>query len=86
MEWSHQIIHRIENGRGYPDDLETLLDLIDNYSGGKTICAFADGAAMPYRTALLHFREEWEEHIRQGGCPFRGESSRAAATAQEVSA
>jgi len=69
MEWSHQIIRRIERGEGQPDDLDTLLDLIDSFSGGKTICAFADGAAMPFRTAILAFREEWEEHIRRRGCP-----------------
>jgi NADH-quinone oxidoreductase subunit F len=70
MEWSHQIITRIENGMGKPDDVDTLLDLIQNYSGGKTICAFADGAAMPYRTAILAFRDEWDRHVREGGCPF----------------
>ncbi len=75
MEWSHQIIERIENGRGEPDDLDTLLDLIDNFSGGKTICAFADGAAMPFRTAILNFREEWEEHIRRKACPFRSKGA-----------
>ncbi|KAA3612738.1 MAG: NADH-quinone oxidoreductase subunit NuoF [Planctomycetota bacterium] len=65
MEWSYQIIRRIEEGRGHPSDLKTFADLIQNFSGGKTICAFADGAAMPFKTALLHFREEWEEAIRR---------------------
>ncbi|HEX9794301.1 MAG TPA: NADH-quinone oxidoreductase subunit NuoF [Planctomycetota bacterium] len=76
MEWSHQIIGRIEAGQGRPDDVDTLLELIDNYSGGKTICAFADGAAMPYRTAILAFRDEWDAHVRLGGCPFES-SARA---------
>ena len=81
MEWCHQVIQRIEYGEGQPDDIATLLDLIENFSGGKTICAFADGAAMPYRTAILAFREEWEEHVRRGGCPFDPSASRPLAAA-----
>ncbi|TAH34704.1 MAG: NADH oxidoreductase (quinone) subunit F [Planctomycetota bacterium] len=77
MEWCYQIIRRIELGQGQPDDVATLLDLIENFAGGKTICAFADGAAMPYRTAIQAFRAEWDEHVRRGGCPFAQSGERA---------
>jgi NADH-quinone oxidoreductase subunit F len=34
--------------------------------GGTTICALADGAAMPLRSYLEKFREEFEYYIEHG--------------------
>jgi NADH-quinone oxidoreductase subunit F len=68
--WIHPIVRDLEAGRGPPGALDLLLDLCKNMSGGKTICAFADGAALPVVSALRHFRGEFERHVLQGGCPF----------------
>ena len=39
----------------------------------RAFCALADGAASVLQSSLKHFREEFEEHVRIGGCPFRVE-------------
>lgn len=79
-EWTHQILKRIERGEGKLDDLDTYADLLENMSGMKTVCAFADGCVMPLRTALTDFRDEFEAHIEQGCCPV------GQAAAEEVGA
>ena len=43
---------------------------VTNNIMGNTICAFADGAAMPMLGFLLRFREEFEQHAREKKCPF----------------
>jgi NADH-quinone oxidoreductase subunit F len=69
--WLHKILHRIEHGQGRKEDLDLLLDMCDNMKG-KTICVLSDAAAMPIESYLKHFREEFEAHIRERGCPFAG--------------
>ncbi|MFQ5882234.1 MAG: NADH-quinone oxidoreductase subunit NuoF, partial [Candidatus Methylomirabilales bacterium] len=68
--WLHKILTRIEAGRGRVADLEILKDVCRNMKG-QTICVLSDSAAMPTESYLKHFREEFEAHIQQGGCPFR---------------
>lgn len=65
--WLYQIVHRIENGRGRPGDLE-LLDSIGNQMAGRTICALSDAAVFPVRSFTKHFRDEFEYHIEHGKC------------------
>lgn len=67
--WLDQIVCRIENGEGQPDDITTLLALCDGMRG-KTICALSDAAAIPVQLALQHFRAEFEQHISEKRCPF----------------
>jgi hypothetical protein len=50
-----------------------LLDVCDRIEG-KCLCPLGDACAMPVRSHILRFREEFEEHVRGGGCPF-GETS-----------
>ena len=42
---------------------------------GKSLCALGDFAACPVASYIDKFRDEFEAHIDQGGCPFGGESS-----------
>jgi NADH-quinone oxidoreductase subunit F len=37
---------------------------------GTTICALADGCAMPIDSIVRKFRHEFEDHVRLGRCPF----------------
>ena len=37
---------------------------------GNTICALGDAAALPVHSFVVKFRQEFEEHIRAGKCPF----------------
>lgn len=68
--WLHKVLKRIEEGRGRMADLELLPDVCDNMTG-QTICVLSDSAAMPTLSYLKFFREEFEAHITEGGCPFR---------------
>lgn len=63
--WVHKILSRIMNGRGNLEDLNHLLDICD-FMGGTTICALADGAAMPLKSYPTKFRAEFEEFIKSG--------------------
>jgi NADH-quinone oxidoreductase subunit F len=60
--WAAKILRRIENGRGVPADLQTLLDISDNMAG-KTICVLSDAAAAPIVSSLEKFRDDYLERI-----------------------
>jgi len=63
--WFVKILSRIESGEGSTKDIDLLLDLCDTMEG-RTICALADGTAWPIRSALVHFRSEFESKVRAG--------------------
>ncbi|AQA13310.1 NADH-quinone oxidoreductase subunit NuoF [Streptomyces samsunensis] len=67
--WLVQLLRDIEAGKGRMDDLDKLADIADNING-KSFCALGDGAASPIVSSLKYFREEYEQHITGGGCPF----------------
>lgn len=56
--WLEKIMARMAMGLGQKKDLDTLFDICDNMQG-KTICALADAAAMPMRSYLKAFPEEF---------------------------
>jgi len=63
--WYFKVIKRIYEGKGRVEDLETLIRISKNMAG-NTICAFADGAAMPFSSYPVKFRDEFEQYIREG--------------------
>ena len=67
--WLEKMLREIEEGKGTDRHLDTILDACHQMRG-TTICALADGCAMPVDSIVRKFREEFEEHIRQGRCPF----------------
>ncbi len=69
-DWIYEIAHRLERGEATPADVDTLNGLANNMSGGKTICAFAEGAAIPMLSAVKYFREEFLLHVQEKGCPI----------------
>ncbi len=69
--WLHKVLRRIEQGQGRKEDLDLLLDMCDNMRG-KTICVLSDAAAMPIESYLKHFRDEFEQHVRERACPLAG--------------
>ena len=79
--WLVQILKDLESGKGEAADLDKLLDLCDNIAG-RSFCALADGAASPIISSLKYFREEYMEHLRNGGCPFDPTKSTLFATAE----
>jgi NADH-quinone oxidoreductase subunit F len=60
--WVYRILKRVVEGGGRAGDIENLADIC-NYMGGTTICALADGAAMPLRSYPQKFRPEFEAYI-----------------------
>jgi NADH-quinone oxidoreductase subunit F len=61
--WIYKMVHRIVDGHGRKDDLDTILD-VARRGGGTTICAFYDGAIGPYISYIEKFREEFETLCR----------------------
>ena len=62
--WMEKVLHRIENGHGNERDLDLLWD-VQSKIEGNTICPLGDAAAWPVASALRHFRDEFEWHIRE---------------------
>ena len=65
--WLYRVVHRIEHGKGRPEDLDLLNSVADNIQG-RTICALGDAAAMPVRAFIKNFRAEFEHHIEHKRC------------------
>jgi NADH-quinone oxidoreductase subunit F len=61
--WICKMVHRIVDGHGHKDDLDTILD-VARRGAGTTICAFYDGAVGPYISYIEKFRSEFEALIR----------------------
>jgi NADH-quinone oxidoreductase subunit F len=68
--WMEKILARIEHGLGLPGDLDLLIDLCHNIEG-RSFCALGDAAAMPVRSSIQTFREEYEAHIREKRCTVK---------------
>ncbi len=77
--WLVQSLRRLEAGEGTEADLDTLLDQCDNILG-RSFCALADGAVSPIQSSIQYFREEFLEHLHQGGCRFDPAASTVFAT------
>jgi NADH-quinone oxidoreductase subunit F len=67
--WVVQLLDRLERGGGSEADLEKLLDICQNITG-RAFCALGDSIEAPVKSSITHFRDEYIEHQRQGGCPF----------------
>jgi NADH-quinone oxidoreductase subunit F len=68
--WAARVLERIERGHGRMEDIDLLQDTGRNMLF-KAFCALADGAVSPIDSSIKFFRDEYEEHIRLGWCPFR---------------
>ena len=67
--WLEKMLTMIEQGKGRMEYIDTLLDACSQMRG-TTICALADGCAMPVESIVKKFRHEFEEHVRLGKCPY----------------
>jgi NADH-quinone oxidoreductase subunit F len=70
LPWVEQVLNAIEAGRGTHADLALLTDMTAHLSPGRTFCALAPGAMASLQTGLLHFREDFENHIG-GSCAWQ---------------
>jgi NADH-quinone oxidoreductase subunit F len=71
LQQIEQLLGAIEDGEGRLEDLAQLESLSGFLAPGHTYCALAPGAAEPLQSALKYFREDFERHIREKGCPWR---------------
>jgi NADH-quinone oxidoreductase subunit F len=65
--WLYRVVNRIEHGQGRQEDLDLLLNVADNIAG-RTICALGDAAALPVKSFINHFRDEFQHHIEHKQC------------------
>jgi NADH-quinone oxidoreductase subunit F len=72
--WGSRVLGRNESGFGREEDLPLLDDLGTNILF-RAFCALADGAVSPIQSSLKYFRDEYEQHIRDGRCPFAREAA-----------
>jgi NADH-quinone oxidoreductase subunit F len=68
-DWMRKILTRIERGQGREEDLDTLRDICDGIFG-RSFCALGDGAVSPIVSGLQYFRDEFNQHVLDHGCPF----------------
>jgi NADH-quinone oxidoreductase subunit F len=68
--WTSRVLGRMEGGRGREEDIDLLREVGKNMLF-KAFCALADGAVSPIDSSIKYFREEYEEHVRLGRCPFK---------------
>lgn len=65
--WLYRMISRIVEGKGSLEDMDKLDDVARKIEG-RTICALGDAAAMPVRSFIRHYRDEFVHYIKHGCC------------------
>jgi NADH-quinone oxidoreductase subunit F len=63
--WLADVLDQICAGRGRPSDVDLLVDISNNMMG-NTICALADGTAMPMLAFVRKYRTEFLEAVEKG--------------------
>ena len=62
------ILDRMTSGDGRPGDIELLEEYGQNMCE-CSLCALGQTAANPVLSTIKYFRDEYEDHIRDGKCP-----------------
>jgi len=68
--WLYEIVHRIREGKGRPEDIDLMLSICPDMMG-RTVCVLADSAAMPAASYIKKFRHEFEAMIDTANPPGR---------------
>ena len=76
--WMSRVLGRMARGQGNMQDIDLMRDVGQNMLF-KAFCALADGAVSPIDSSIKYFRDEYEEHVRLGRCPFVEPGAEAAA-------
>lgn len=63
--WLYRVLNRLNNHKASIEDIERL-DKVASQIAGRTICALGDAAAMPVRSFIEHFRDEFIAKIQRG--------------------
>ena len=65
-----EILTRICEGKGNPEDIDTLRYLCDQINE-NSLCGLGKGAPNPVKSTLEHFLDEYEAHIFEKRCPAK---------------
>jgi len=68
--WMANIFDAMEAGEAKPADIDLLLDIgygID----GRSFCPLGDASTWFPRSVIKFFRDEFQQHISEKGCPFK---------------
>ena len=60
--WLYEIVHRIREGKGRPEDIDLMLSICPDMLG-RTVCVLADSAAIPAASYIKKFRHEFQAYI-----------------------
>jgi NADH-quinone oxidoreductase subunit F len=71
LQWVEQILNAMEQGHAKDGDIDILDMHTKRLRMGNTFCALAPGAMEPLQSALVHFRSDFEQHIRDKRCPMK---------------
>ena len=71
LPWIARTLQAIEDGEGQLEDLDMLASHSKLLGPGHTFCALAPGAVEPLQSALKYFKEDFERHINEKGCPWK---------------
>ncbi|MDR1630275.1 MAG: 4Fe-4S binding protein [Oscillospiraceae bacterium] len=63
-----EILDKIVEGNGKPEDLETLKTMGESIRA-SALCGLGNSAPNPVLTTMRYFPEEYEAHISEGRCP-----------------
>jgi NADH:ubiquinone oxidoreductase subunit F (NADH-binding)/NAD-dependent dihydropyrimidine dehydrogenase PreA subunit len=64
----HQILTRITQGRGKPEDMDLLTEVGETMKN-TALCALGGTAPNPVLSTLRYFKDEYEAHIFKKKCP-----------------
>jgi NADH-quinone oxidoreductase subunit F len=71
LAWLERILRSLEEGDGRIEEMDILEAHTHLLGPGHTFCAHAPGAMEPLQSALKHFRDDFERHVRDRKCPWR---------------
>jgi NADH-quinone oxidoreductase subunit F len=70
--WAVKVLERIEHGEGRQEDMDLLLDICKGMDG-RSFCPLGDAASWALRSNVKLFRDEFEQHVIDGRCPYEDE-------------
>jgi NADH-quinone oxidoreductase subunit F len=75
LPWTAKLLRAFEEGHAVHADIARLALHTKFLGPGFTYCALAPGAMSPLESGLTYFRDEFERHIAEGGCPYRRDAA-----------
>ncbi len=76
--WLYRMLSRIVDGNGQREDIDKLDDVACKIEG-RTICALGDAAAMPVRSFIKHYRQEFVYYVERGSSMLEKPASKTMA-------